>query len=102
MAGGGGAIYVAVPATDQIWQIDTGADRVIESIRSPTRPVDVVYLDGQLWVSHEGSLTLTAIALDSETVAALVSLPGTPRGLAAGDARLWVTVGGSERSDASL
>ncbi len=93
---GGNDGKTLVPA-NVLAAIDPMTGKVVDSIPVGTRPSDVAYGSGSLWVANVGDSTVTRVDPKTNEALRSISVPAPPIGLAAGSGAVWVA-----SSDGSL
>jgi YVTN family beta-propeller protein len=94
LAVGEGAVWGADTFSGLVWRVDpqTNTARTVEVGRG----VDAVAAgDGAVWAASGELGTVSRIDPETNEVTATIKVPGTPRGLAVGGGRVWVSVAGS-------
>jgi YVTN family beta-propeller protein len=88
LTGGKGPIMVGANA---VGVIDPGSNQVVASIPVGSRPGDVSYGSGSIWVANLDDSTVTRIDPNTQTPLRAIPVPSSPVGLAAGAGAVWVT-----------
>jgi YVTN family beta-propeller protein len=70
--------------------IDPASDHVVASIPVGTRPADISYGSGSLWVANLDDSTVSRVDPKTDRVLRSISVPALPAGLAAGVGAVWV------------
>lgn len=88
---GEGSVYVANVIGRTIWRIDPAAMTHIE-ITLVDAPDDIAFGHGRLWVTSTAANSVTLIDTSSNTIQRTLTMPGSPRGVAAGTEYVWVAL----------
>jgi class 3 adenylate cyclase len=89
IATGGGKVWITDDTLDTVWRVSTDLNEVT-SIPVGSRPDDVVYANGNVWVANygDGSVSKVDPGLAQELMRYQVGIH--PRALAAANGKLWV------------
>ena len=101
IAVGAGAVWLTDDFAGGVWRVDPrgGSDPVIIAI---DQGVDsVVAAEDAVWTANSVSGTVARIDPATNRVVNKLEIGGTPRGIAIGAGRVWVTVAGAGRSVAA-
>ena len=86
----GDSVWVALPDTGTVEQIDTTTMTVHDTVRVGSDPTALAVSEGAIWVANGGNATLQRIDGQTHQVGPPVAVPGGPASLAAGPDGLWV------------
>ncbi len=73
--------------------IDSGANRIIDTVQVGIQPGPIAADDGAVWVGNLEDRSLTRIDPETREVVDNIPLPATPHAIAVGDGAVWVVNG---------
>jgi YVTN family beta-propeller protein len=91
VAAGLGGVWIADQWYDSqsVWQIDSGVNRVVRSIRVGPLPFGIALGEGAVWVTTSDGM-VSRIDPTTSKVVRQIRVGGTPFGIAVGDGFVWV------------
>jgi YVTN family beta-propeller protein len=78
-------------APDALGQIDPRTNRIVASVSVGSRPSQIAYGSGALWVVNQGDDTISRVDAGARRQVHVITLGAVPTGLAAGKKSIWVT-----------
>ena len=86
----GDSVWVTLPDTGTVEQIDTTTLTVHDQVRVGSDPTALAVSDGAIWIANGGNATIQRIDGQTHQVGPPIAVPGGPASLAAGPHGLWV------------
>jgi len=94
IAAGEGAVWVSLPARNEVWRIDPATDAIVAKIPVGDAPAGIAVTADAVWVANRFDRSVSRIDARTNTVVATITLaPGGPDGpssIAAGAGAVWV------------
>jgi YVTN family beta-propeller protein len=78
-------------APDALGAIDLKTNQIVASVSVGSRPGQIVYGNGALWVANQGENTISRVDPIAQRRTSTIPLLAMPTGLAAGRQSIWVT-----------
>ena len=86
----GDSVWVTLPDTGTVEQIDTTTLTVHDQVRVGSDPTALAVSDGAIWIANGGNATIQRIDGQTHQVGPPIAVPGGPASMAAGPHGLWV------------
>ena len=90
IASGAGAVWVALPASNEVARIDPQTDAVVDRIPVGSNPTAIVFGDGAIWVTNSDSRNVSRIDPAANKSVKTIPVGNAPDAIAFGAGVVWV------------